>query len=80
MTSWDFFDYLLENVQIVGTPGAGFGPSGEGYFRLTAFGSAENTARAIERIKELQKQLLNLGKREQEGPMELRRDPLGRFP
>ena len=53
MTSWDFFDYLLENVQIVGTPGAGFGPSGEGYFRLTAFGSAENTARAIERIKEL---------------------------
>ena len=51
MTSWDFFDYLLENVQIVGTPGAGFGPSGEGYFRLTAFGSAENTARAIERIK-----------------------------
>ena len=53
MTSWDFFDYLLENVQIVGTPGAGFGPSGEGYFRLTAFGSAENTARAIERIKNL---------------------------
>ena len=53
MTSWDFFDYLLENVQIVGTPGAGFGPSGEGYFRLTAFGSAENTVRAIERIKNL---------------------------
>ena len=53
MTSWEFFDYLLENVQIVGTPGAGFGPSGEGYFRLTAFGSAENTARAIERIKNL---------------------------
>ena len=53
MTSWDFFDYLLDKVQIVGTPGAGFGPSGEGYFRLTAFGSAENTARAIERIKEL---------------------------
>ncbi len=53
MTSWDFFDYLLEKVQIVGTPGAGFGPSGEGYFRLTAFGSAENTARAIERIKNL---------------------------
>ncbi|MBQ3772774.1 MAG: aminotransferase class I/II-fold pyridoxal phosphate-dependent enzyme, partial [Pseudobutyrivibrio sp.] len=51
MTSWDFFDYLLDKVQIVGTPGAGFGPSGEGYFRLTAFGSAENTARAIERIK-----------------------------
>lgn len=53
MISWDFFDYLLENVQIVGTPGAGFGPSGEGYFRLTAFGSAENTVRAIERIKNL---------------------------
>ena len=53
MTSWDFFDYLLEKVQIVGTPGAGFGPSGEGYFRLTAFGSVENTARAIERIKTL---------------------------
>ncbi|SFH72492.1 LL-diaminopimelate aminotransferase apoenzyme [Pseudobutyrivibrio sp. OR37] len=53
MTSWEFFDYLLEKVQIVGTPGAGFGPSGEGYFRLTAFGSAENTARAIQRIKNL---------------------------
>ncbi len=53
MTSWEFFDYLLDKVQIVGTPGAGFGPSGEGYFRLTAFGSAENTARAIERIKNL---------------------------
>ena len=53
MTSWEFFDYLLDKVQIVGTPGAGFGPSGEGYFRLTAFGSAENTARAIERIKKL---------------------------
>lgn len=53
MSSWDFFDYLLEKVQVVGTPGAGFGPSGEGYFRLTAFGSAENTVRAIERIKNL---------------------------
>lgn len=53
MTSWEFFDYLLEKAQIVGTPGAGFGPSGEGYFRLTAFGSAENTLRAIERIKTL---------------------------
>ena len=53
MSSWDFFDYLLEKVQIVGTPGAGFGPSGEGYFRLTAFGSAENTVRAIERIKNI---------------------------
>lgn len=51
MTSWQFFDYLLEKVNIVGTPGCGFGPSGEGYFRLTAFGSYENTLMAIERIK-----------------------------
>ena len=43
MTSWEFFDYLLENANVVGTPGSGFGPSGEGYFRLTAFGSYENT-------------------------------------
>ena len=50
MTSWDFFDYLLENLNIVGTPGSGFGPSGEGYFRLTAFGSFENTKEAMERI------------------------------
>ena len=53
MSSWDFFDYLLENVNIVGTPGSGFGPSGEGYFRLTAFGSYENTVEALERIKNL---------------------------
>lgn len=53
MTSWEFFDYLLENGNIVGTPGSGFGPSGEGYFRLTAFGSHENTLKAIERIKAL---------------------------
>ncbi len=53
MSSWDFFDYLLENVNIVGTPGSGFGPSGEGYFRLTAFGSYENTVEALERIKKL---------------------------
>ena len=52
--SWEFFDKLLNEVQIVGTPGAGFGPSGEGYFRLTAFGSRENTVRAMERIKRLQ--------------------------
>jgi len=51
MKSWDFFDYLLEELNVVGTPGSGFGPSGEGYFRLTAFGSAENTARAMGRIK-----------------------------
>lgn len=53
MTSWEFFDYLLENANVVGTPGSGFGPSGEGYFRLTAFGSYENTLAAIERIKRL---------------------------
>ena len=53
MTSWEFFDYLLERANVVGTPGSGFGPSGEGYFRLTAFGSYENTVAAIERIKKL---------------------------
>ena len=53
MTSWEFFDYLLERANVVGTPGSGFGPSGEGYFRLTAFGSYENTVRAIERIKKI---------------------------
>lgn len=51
MSSWDFFDKLLKDVNIVGTPGAGFGPSGEGYFRLTSFGDRENTLRAVERIK-----------------------------
>ncbi|MCD7824470.1 MAG: LL-diaminopimelate aminotransferase [Clostridiaceae bacterium] len=51
MKSWDFFDYLLEELHVVGTPGSGFGPSGEGYFRLTAFGSQENTIRAMERIQ-----------------------------
>ncbi len=53
MTSWEFFDYLLETANVVGTPGSGFGPSGEGYFRLTAFGSRENTIAAMERIKAL---------------------------
>lgn len=51
MSSWEFFDKLLEEVNIVGTPGAGFGPCGEGYFRLTAFGDRQNTLRAVERIK-----------------------------
>ena len=54
MTSWEFFDYLLETVNVVGTPGSGFGPSGEGYFRLTAFGSYENTVEAVDRIKGIQ--------------------------
>ncbi len=53
MTSWEFFDYLLAQAGVVGTPGSGFGPSGEGYFRLTAFGSSESTAEAVERIKKL---------------------------
>ena len=53
MTSWEFFDYLLEQANVVGTPGSGFGPSGEGYFRLTAFGSYENTLAALERIRKL---------------------------
>ena len=53
MTSWEFFDYLLETANVVGTPGSGFGPSGEGYFRLTAFGQYENTLKALERIKNL---------------------------
>ena len=53
MDSWAFFDYLLENAGVVGTPGSGFGPSGEGYFRLTAFGSYENTVAALERIQKL---------------------------
>lgn len=53
MGSWEFFDYLLEKANVVGTPGAGFGPSGEGCFRLTAFGTYENTVAAMERIKQL---------------------------
>ncbi|MBO6165014.1 MAG: LL-diaminopimelate aminotransferase [Eubacterium sp.] len=53
MTSWEFFDHLLETANVVGTPGSGFGPSGEGYFRLTAFGSYENTVEAIKRIAEI---------------------------
>ncbi len=53
MTSWEFFDYLLDKANVVGTPGSGFGPSGEGYFRLTGFGTYENTVKAIERIKNL---------------------------
>ena len=53
MTSWEFFDCLLERAGVVGTPGSGFGPSGEGYFRLTAFGSGENTEAAVERIRRM---------------------------
>lgn len=51
--SWKFFDFLLENANIVGTPGAGFGPSGEGYFRLTGFGAQEATEEAVARLLKL---------------------------
>lgn len=49
-TSWEFFDYLLENAGVVGTPGSGFGRNGEGYFRLTAFGDQAETREAMERM------------------------------
>jgi LL-diaminopimelate aminotransferase len=52
VASWDFFDRLLAEAQVVGSPGSGFGPSGEGYFRLTAFGSREQTEEAVTRIRE----------------------------
>ena len=55
MKSWEFFDYLLENAAVVGTPGAGFGVNGEGYFRLTGFSSREQTAEAMERFKAILK-------------------------
>jgi len=53
MTSWEFFDFLLDKAHVVGTPGSGFGPSGEHFFRLTAFGTYENTLEAVERIRNL---------------------------
>lgn len=53
MGSWEFFDFLLNNAQVVGTPGAGFGDAGEGYFRLTSFGSRESTLEAAKRLKKL---------------------------
>ncbi len=54
LSSWEFFDLLLDRCRVAGTPGSGFGPSGEGYFRLTAFGRYEDTLRAVERMKQLQ--------------------------
>ena len=51
LDSWSFFDKLLKEANIIGTPGVGFGPSGQGYFRLTAFGSRENTEEAVHRFK-----------------------------
>ncbi len=53
MGSWEFFDYLLENANVVGTPGEGFGDNGAGYFRLTSFGDRDNTIEAVERIKKV---------------------------
>ena len=53
MSGWEFFDYLLENAAVVGTPGEGFGKNGSGYFRLTSFNSKENTQEAVERIRDL---------------------------
>jgi LL-diaminopimelate aminotransferase len=52
MSSWDFFDKILQECHVVGTPGSGFGPSGEGYFRLSAFGERENVEEAVRRIRE----------------------------
>lgn len=53
MTSWEFFDYLLQNIAVVGTPGSGFGKCGEGFFRLTSFGTNEGTKEAMERLDKL---------------------------
>ena len=57
MKSWEFFDLLLEKIQVVGTPGSGFGKNGEGFFRLTSFGSKENTIEAMKRFEEAFKPL-----------------------
>ena len=53
MESWECFDYLLKNIQVVGTPGAGFGENGKNYFRLTSFGNYEKTVEAMERFEKL---------------------------
>ena len=55
MDSWEFFDLLLNEAQVAGTPGSGFGKCGEGYFRLTAFNTKENTVEAMNRMKKLLK-------------------------
>ena len=55
MKSWDFFDLLLNEIQVVGTPGEGFGASGEGFFRLSSFGNPVDTKIAAERMKKLLK-------------------------
>ena len=53
MTSWEFFDKVLNEANVVGTPGSGFGPAGEGYFRFSAFAGRENVLEAMERVKNL---------------------------
>jgi LL-diaminopimelate aminotransferase len=53
MSSWDFFDKVLKEANVVGTPGSGFGPAGEGYFRFSAFADRESTIEAMKRIKNL---------------------------
>ena len=53
MESWEFFDYMLDKIQVVGTPGAGFGNNGKYFFRLTAFGNRENTIEAMKRFEEI---------------------------
>ena len=53
MQSWEFFDFLLEKANIVGTPGSGFGKNGEGFFRLTGFGKNEDTQKAMDRLQKL---------------------------
>jgi LL-diaminopimelate aminotransferase len=53
MGSWEFFDYLLNEAQVVGTPGEGFGACGEGYFRLSTFGNHEDTKKAAQRLLDL---------------------------
>lgn len=57
MTSWEFFDFLLNNIAVVGTPGSGFGKNGEGFFRLTSFGTQEGTIEAMERLDDLLKRM-----------------------
>ena len=53
LSSWEFFDLLLNEANVVGTPGSGFGPSGEGYFRFSAFAERENVVKAMERLKKM---------------------------
>ena len=60
MGSWEFFDYLLQNAAVVGTPGEGFGENGKGYFRLTSFGDRDKTVDAVGRIKNLLQNIVSI--------------------